>query len=108
MDMDRRSSGPRDIPAESPVGVAPRLAADRSGAQRSAVQERSDQLAAIHVRAGSVPAAVGATRVACGPALVFHIAGREAFPLSRLDLFARARHFHQLRREILLRAPGLS
>ena len=66
--------------------VAPRLAANRSSAQRPAVQERGDQPAAIPVRAGSVSSAAGAARVACRPALVFRGARREALPLSGLGL----------------------
>src|SRR5277367_5007195 len=108
MDLDGRGAGPGDFPAESAVGSAQRLAANRSGAQRAAIQERGDLSTAIFVRAGSFYAAAGAAGLARGSGVVFRGEGREALPFSRLVLRFRARDFRCAGREIVLRAADLS
>src|ERR1700691_713227 len=107
MDVDGRGGGIRNLPAESVVGMAQWLAANRSSPQRTAIQERSDQPAAISVRAGSFYATTGATPVAGGPLVVFCCAAREALRFSGLDLPTRARDFHRAVRKIVLRAADL-
>src|SRR5580704_12646121 len=53
MDLARRTARADNFSAQSDLGSAARLAANRSGAQCAAIQERDDLSAAILVRAGS-------------------------------------------------------
>src|SRR5271168_3324016 len=108
MDLDGGRAGAGDLPAEFAVGIAQRLAANRSSPQRATIQERSDHSAAIFVRTDFIFATTGAAGVARGPVVVFCRAGREALPLSGLVLPVRAGDFHRAGRQIVLRAAGLS
>src|SRR5580698_6560055 len=107
MDVDGRGGGVGNFPAESIVGMAQWLATNRSSPQRTAIQERSDQSAAISVRAGAIYAATGAASVAGGPLVVFCCAAREALRFSGLGLSIRARDFHRAGRKIVLCAADL-
>src|SRR5579864_9057152 len=104
MDLDRWLDCACDFSAQFDLGSAPRLAPDRSGPQRAAIQKRAGKPLRISIRTDTFSSSVVFASLDWWAWLAFLFKRREAVSFSWMGLFDCARDIHVARRKNVLRA----